>query len=226
MCVRGVWRRLSLATLATILLALSGCAGAHGPERWKSLPEDQRAVIFGTISAYESGIALSTSRLYFRNIDTGETGSISAEPGNDVTGNPDIYERNKEIGWVFELTVPPGRYEFYGYFAVRNFAQFGSTQYRSKQDFSVPFTIMAGKTHYLGEYRAQAFIGRNVFGISMADGGYFLLIDSQERDTALLAKKRKAPIDEPVVNIVPNPDQSSLFIRRTPYGAGEKSPQQ
>ena len=221
MFVRRAWRRLSLAVIAIILLSLGGCAGALGPERWKSLPEGQRAVIFGTISAYESGIALSTSRLHFRNVETGETGSISAAPGNDVTGNPDIYIRNKEIGWVFELTVPPGRYEFYSYFSVRNFGQFGSTQYRSKQDFSVPFAVEANKTHYLGEYRALAFIGRNIFGMSLADGGYFHLLNSQERDTALLAKKRKAPVDEPIVNIVPNPDQSSLFIRRTPYGAGD-----
>lgn len=225
MFVRSVWRRLSLVAIATVLLVLSGCAGAHGPERWNSLPEDQRAVIFGTVTAEETGILLSRSVLYFRNLDTQEVGSIETHPFYDTTGNPDLYERHKKIGWVFELTLPPGRYEFFRYFSVRNLGQFGSTQYRSKQEFSVPFAVEAGKIHYLGEYRAHAFMGRNIFGIGLPFGGYFVVLDQQARDTALLAKQRKAPVEDEIVNIVPKPDPSVPLVRQAPYRSDDKIPE-
>lgn len=212
--MRGRWN--PIASLLALFL-LVGCAGANGPERWKSLPEAQRAVIFGTVTAYESGLFLSTSRLHFRNIETGETAMIAATPGNDITGNPDLYERDKMKVWSFELAVPPGRYEFFSYSATRNMGQFGSTQYHAKQDFSVPFVVEAGKTHYLGEYRAFALMGRNVFGMKLAEGGYFVLVDNQERDTALLAKKRNGSIEGPIINIVPKPDPSNPFVRLAPY---------
>jgi hypothetical protein len=211
-------RPLSLL-LITLGLALSGCwATTDTPARWKQLPPEQASSVFGTITAEMGGPSgpLSRYMIHFRNIDTREESFLSVNPGMDSSGDPELYERRRTSGAFFDITLPPGRYEFYDVWMVAA-TGFGSTEYRSREPFSVPFTIEPGKTHYIGEIRAYPVVGRNVFGMSLAAGGYFVLRDQEARDTRILLKRRAVPAVAPVRNLVREIDTNRTpFLRASP----------
>ncbi|HEU0071015.1 MAG TPA: hypothetical protein VFS04_06950 [Alphaproteobacteria bacterium] len=206
-------RLLSVAGCLACCLLLAACSGIQMPERWKTLPEDQRAVIFGTVTSVGAAMRIARAELHFRNVETGESASLQALAGYDTDGLRDLYIRRERIGWFFETALPPGRYEFYKYIAVDS-----GTDYRSEKDFSVPFTVEAGKTYYLGEYSSMAYLNEGPLW-DFVLGGYFRLIDNFERDTALLEKKRGAPQPD-VIKQIPVPPAENLYLRTTvaPYG--------
>jgi hypothetical protein len=214
----GMMRFLrGLCCLAAGLFVLAGCAGIEMPERWKTLPEDNRAVIFGTVTSVGAAQGIRRVELHFRNIETGETASLQALAGYDTDGLADLYKRREQIGWFFETPLPPGRYEFYKYIAVEPGAD-----WRSREDFSVPFTVEAGHTYYLGEYRSMAYLNEGPLW-DFVVGGYFFLADSYERDAALLAKKRGAP-QTGLIKQVPVPPPSNLYLRTTVAPLGDFGP--
>lgn len=210
--------RLALV-LVGIALSLTACwATTDTPTRWNQLPAEQVGWAFGTITAEMSGPSGPLSRyiIRFRNLDTREEGFLSVNPGMDSSGDPDLYERRKTSGTFFDIPMPAGRYEFYDVWMVAA-TGFGSTEYRSREPFSVPFTIENGKMHYLGEFRAYPLVGRNVFGMSLPAGGYFVLRDQEDRDTKLLLKRRQAATIGPVKNLARELDTARTpFLRSTP----------
>jgi hypothetical protein len=75
--------------------------------------------------------------------------------------------------------------------------------------------------HYVGEFRGYPMIGESRIGFSVPAGGYFVILDEEARDTALLAKRRAAEAGaEPVgtvINIVPDPERAGTpLLRRKP----------
>ncbi|WP_162914596.1 hypothetical protein [Desertibaculum subflavum] len=190
------------------LCALFACAPSIAPTRWEALPEGQRAVMFGTITADISAGAINRYMLRYRNFDTGETAALNVEPLDD-SGDDDLRERGRVVGRFFEVTLPPGRYEFYdvSFLAMGLFG--ASREWSARTPFSLPFTIQAGRTHYLGDVRAYP----------ARAGGYFTFTDREARARELLAKRRAAakapPPPADIVNIVPDPDKAGTpFLRR------------
>lgn len=189
------------------LLALLACAPSIAPNRWEALPEGQRAVLFGTITADISAGALNRCMLRYRNLDTGEAAALNVEPLDD-SGDDDLRERGKVVGRFFEVTLPPGRYEFYDV-SMLAMGLFGaSREWSARTPFSLPFTIQAGRTHYIGDVRAYPARG----------GGCFTFTDREAQARPLLAKRRAAkgvPPPGDVINIVPDPEKAGTpFLRR------------
>ena len=211
-----------LLVLLLLGLSLVACASSDTPARWKQLPPEQVGWAFGTITAEMSGPSGPMSRytIRFRNLDTKEEGFFSINPGLDSSGEPDLYERRKTSGAFFDIPMPAGRYEFFEFWTVAA-SGFGSTEYRSREPFSVPFTIEQGKVHYLGEFRAYPLVGKNIFGMSLPAGGYFVLRDQEQRDTKLLLKRREVATVGPVKNVARELDtKRTPFLRPTPRGPG------
>jgi hypothetical protein len=75
--------------------------------------------------------------------------------------------------------------------------------FRSKVEFSIPFTIKPGKTVYLGEFRAMDITGQNLFGIPLAAGAKFQIFDRSTRDLAIA--KRKDPAISAAEIRIPDP---------------------
>lgn len=213
--------------VACASLLLAGCwATTDAPTRWAQLPESQRAAVFGTITAEMGGPSGPMSRymLKYRNVETKEEAWLSINPGMDSSGDPELYERRRTVGTLFDVSLPAGRYEFFDVWFVAA-TGFGSTEYRAREPFSVPFTIEAGTLNYLGEFRAYPIVGRNLLGMSLPGGGYFVVLDRERRDTQLLAKRRGVPFG-PVKNIVPDPDRANTpFMRRAPLPPFNSPPQ-
>lgn len=191
------------------------------PTRWEALPEGQRAVMFGTITADISVGAVNTYTLFYRNVETGETASLSVHPLDD-SGDDDLRQRGKVMGRFFEVTLPPGRYEIFDISVVAMGLFGASTEWRAKAPFSLPFTIEAGRTHYIGDLRAYSFVGKNIFGNpAPGGGGYFTIVDREAQARELLARRRAAksgalPVGD-IVKIVPDPDRAGTpLLRRTP----------
>lgn len=164
--------------------------------------------MFGTITADVSAGALNRYLLRYRNLDTGEDAALSIMPLDD-DGDAELYQRRKLVGRFFEVTLPPGRYEFYDVWMVAQGLFGASREWSARTPFSLPFTIQAGRTHYIGDIRAYPARG----------GGFFTIADRETQARELLAKRRAAkpgaaPVGD-IVNIVPDPAKAGTpFLRR------------
>lgn len=201
---RGKIRPVFAAVAACALLVLSACAATDVPSRWAQTPENQRAIVFGTITA-EMGDPGPLSRylILFRNVETKEVAHLSIYPGMDIAndGDPELYERKRSIGKFFEIVLPAGRYEFFDFWMVAIGLGGATTEYRPKEPFSIPFTIEAGTVNYIGEFRTYPMVGRGIFGGLARSGGYFVVRDQEARDTRMFLKRRGAVITEPIRKI-------------------------
>lgn len=91
----------------------------------------------------------------------------------------DIEEGGRGVGSLFALALKPGDYEI---FYMR--LQSGGSQIWSKREFSVPFSIEAGKAFYIGDFRSSCL------SRSLERGQCHFLYDNRfERDEPLLRKK-------------------------------------
>lgn len=212
------------AVVVAALVAVSGCMTTKAPDRWSALPEQEKAVLFGAITADTSSrYTLSRYEISYRNVATGEVGAFGFSPvrswmpelGSD-RGDPELSVPRRSSGRIFEVTLPAGDYEFFQVHLVNVHGGLGSSTWKSKEPFSVPFTIEPGRTYYIGEIRGFPMIGTSLIGMSVPAGGYFIFVDREARDTELLAKRRGAALG-PVVNIVPEiVREPTPFVRTTP----------
>ena len=93
---------------------------------------------------------------------------------------PDIDDAAEEAEvWVVPLA--PGEYEFYD-FEIWSDNGIVRNRFSPREKFSVPFTIKAGTSTYLGDFRAMALSGRNIVGFPVEGGAYFMISDQSDRD--------------------------------------------
>ncbi len=98
-------------------------------------------------------------------------------------------------GYVFVIPLPPGDYEFRD-FLLSHKGGYATTYWSAREKFSIPFTIESGKAIYIGEVKVIHLFAKNLFGISVPDGGVFVGSDQSERDIPLL--KKSYPFLDPV----------------------------
>jgi len=127
--------------------------------------------------------------------------------------SPDINSEFEEAEvWVWQLQ--PGDYEFYN-FEVRSNSPYSGGTSSSKNDFSIPFTIKAGQTLYLGDFHAYGIEGRNFFGLPVHGGVYFGISDQSARDIPIA--KREDPAISAFEVALPNVSAiASPYFRLTP----------
>lgn len=177
------------------LVLLGACSGMPVenhlvPEDAIAKPEDAGYLV-GSIGYYtgsRNSAGPTSSNVYFRRVGSENWGDIAAERGLIESGD---YELDDRTGNVFALPLQPGDYEFYNvrfYF----YRYTGSITITAKEDFAVPFTIEKGKAHYIGEFVAYGLYGRNIFGLPVPAGGYFVHRDNFERDGPMLRAKYPA----------------------------------
>jgi hypothetical protein len=223
--MRLIARRALAVSLA---LLLAGCAPDSRPERWTTLPPEQTGGIFGAITADISGQQFTRYQLRYRNLDTGETAFLSLSPplvSPPMFGTPDaatdnnepiLYERGRMVGVLFDVRLPPGRYAFYNMRLVQS-GPGVTREFSAATSFALPFTVEQGVTHYLGDIRGYPTLGRNIFGMPLASGGYFVIRDRFDRDLRLLERRRASTAVGRVVNSVPDVDAAGTpLLRRAP----------
>ena len=106
-------------------------------------------------------------------------GVIEYKPGWVDFRTPDF--TGHEEGDVTIDYLEPGDYEVYGYFAPEERLHLRTT-------ISIPFTIRAGQTTYIGDFASFAVMGKGMFGLPERHG-IFVISDKHERDLAIAGKR-------------------------------------
>jgi len=99
-----------------------------------------------------------------------------------------------EQGDVLITTLAPGQYEIF------NFSNFYSNGYAERTstlpaDISIPFEIKPGRATYIGNFKALAVYGRNIFGIYIPAGARYVVVNQCDRDIAIAKRKNTAITD-------------------------------
>ena len=178
-------------TVLAAALLLWGCE-AHEPATLYKSPtgyDGPTGQIVGTVGVYiEPGVEnqFYLNHLYFRSLDGHTAGNISFAE-TELASQETHYTTDVEKGSVFALELPAGDYEFYDLKFLRNDGG-GQWGFRSRNEFSLPFVVVAGQATYLGSFIAH---GEGIDGDrpwTATFGGQFRVSDQFERDRQLIAE--------------------------------------
>jgi hypothetical protein len=109
-------------------------------------------------------------------------------------------------GRVFVIPLPAGHYKFYDFLLFENLGQVQNS-WKSRHGYSIPIEIRRGEALYIGEIRTVHRYGRNLLGMPLSAGGYFVALPGKERDVPLLHAMypflRSVPVREAVLDVRP-----------------------
>jgi len=176
------------ALLVAGLLALAGCAGTqhYGASVAQELAVESASSAGMLLASLGFGApnAYVDLQFHFRRKSDGKTGSLRISPA--AAAPPVKTEIRGEGGrpvQVFAVPLPPGDYEFFTYLGYAPGG--GDTNYaRPRVDFSIPYTITAGRTTYVGEYIVDSRPQMRSTGRLVAEAR-FVVADKLDRDLAV-----------------------------------------
>jgi hypothetical protein len=142
------------------LMLLAGCAGTE--HFGASVSQDLAAESTSSAGLLLGSLGFGAPNYYtdlefhFRRKSDRKSGSIRIPPRTAaLTGKTEIKGEGGRAVQVFAVPLPPGDYEFFTYLGYAPGG--GDTNHgRPRIDFSIPFTIAAGRTTYLGEYIVES----------------------------------------------------------------------
>lgn len=198
---RSVRRPGALAFLISSSLSISACAVST--IYFHDQPEDYEGPIgfvVGSVIDQRSGedkTFTGNTKFLMRSLDEKWMFQVSMTNAGPPNTEMD-FEGDGYKGLVFRIPVAAGQYEI-----IRSGAYIGFTTYWPNEDFSVPFTVEAGKSTYLGSFTPRSRIG------GARVGPYFSVTDERDRDFSELSAKY--PEFDPESAIVQIPEESVLF---------------
>jgi hypothetical protein len=224
--VRAHWSRGLFAALAAALL--SSCAngafyfGAYTPADWTPKENREYGVLLVSMGLGES-VRDYSYVLDFRRTGSsgGAIGTLTYPPRGGTSSQPQKIEfkDGARHGVIVQFPLVPGEYEIFRYGA-----QFSPTDgytyvtWASKEGFSIPFSIVAGRTTYLGEImldpggRADPAAGI----VKSFDGkGIFSVSDKLARDLDLAEQAGRPVIRANPLKEIPDPKELRLDDFRT-----------
>ena len=86
------------------------------------------------------------------------------------------------------MELPAGDYIIFKEHFYYNNGNYEAT-YQSDEPLAIPFTVAEGQITYLGELLAWGKLARNMFGVTVPNGGAFSWSDQQDRDLPLIRAK-------------------------------------
>jgi hypothetical protein len=164
-----------------------------------------------SLGAYK-GADYSIYRLFFRTRNGKKSGDLTY----NRFSRPD-YSDAYISGAIRTYSLEPGDYQIYDFelFFSNGFVE---QRFSAKEPFSIPFTIKPKQTVYLGEFRAMAIEGQNLFGLPAHAGAKFLLSDQSARDIPI-ARAQDTRVANPEIRIPDPAAIGSPIFERLP-GAG------
>ena len=191
-----------MVRLVVILtLLLSGCA-AELPNAYMGKDAGHVLIGIGGVSAMRiSSYTLFFRRIEDRHLPTAEQARGRFEFAAGFTHIRD-YKTSSEAGVVQIYMLPPGQYEVFSYRLYVG-SLLGETYYTPKEPFSIPFTVTAGNTTYLGNYQANSIDGSNIFGEQVMKTPYFL-ISARPAAEYEIAKRVNPSLPAPSISAVPD----------------------
>jgi len=178
--------------LSLIALAASGCASLNTRDplyrTYMTEVPEKHGVVFGSLG-YLGRSPYTSTMLLYRGKGYEISRAFSYVHGSQRSGFPNFSEAETR-GIVFFAQLAPAEYEIFRFELSQFRGQLGSTTFRSNIAFSIPFSVAEGRATYLGQFLSVAAYGKNVFGMSVPGGGYFVVSDQMERDVGLLQSQR------------------------------------
>jgi hypothetical protein len=202
---------------ALALLAIAGCTTGLHVTNYTGADAGYLVASLGA----QPGTRYNGYNLFYRRKDRSPEGNgkIWWGQASILEGRELDSESEAGTGIVDVRRMPPGDYEIFNFSLFYNA---GNVQkfFSSKQEFSIPFSIRPGSTTYIGEYLVAGLFGRNIFGMPIAGGGYFIISNKSERDIAVAKRKQPAlgPVQSAVVDarIVGNPLIRAAALPKAP----------
>lgn len=167
--------------LLTLLLGLAGChsmSPIHIDEELTPNAGSGVAYVVGVVGIWPKAVNTAQEQMLMIR-QRGSDNFATARLHNEFYARTprDVRETGHGIGTLFVMPLKPGRYELYNLRFDR-----GSSVSWSREDFTIPFQLEAGKAYYIGDFRA----GCVTPGQSTC---LFLHSDHLERDSALVRAK-------------------------------------
>jgi hypothetical protein len=176
------------ALLVAGFLSLAGCAGTEhfGATVSQDLAAESASSAGLLLGSLGFGVpnAYTDLEFHFRRRSDGKSGSVRIPPRPAAQpASTAIKGDGGRAVQVFAVPLPPGDYEFFTYLGYAPGS--GDTNHaRPKVDFSIPFTIAAGRTTYVGEYIVDSRPQMRSTGRMVAEAR-FVVSDRLERDLAV-----------------------------------------
>jgi hypothetical protein len=145
----------------------------------------------------------SSYKLFIRKTDESLNSGVAYLPDNMFKPSKKDFIDNDSHGAIISFAMPAGDYEIYNFDIFENLG-LRQTNYKARQDFSIPFSIRPGTTTYLGEYIAYT-IGKGFLGTSTG-GAIFVVKNEMARDIQIAKKKFPVLFADNVIDSVPSPD--------------------
>lgn len=199
--------RIYIIFFLLILTILESCA-VRPPLNYET-NDPSTGVLIGSFSRVNGKPRFNQYSFYFIGPD-GTEREITIKPELITTVKyPDDFDNGEVSGSLFAFTLPAGNYTFKRYY---NLYQVTISAYRGfvpSDNFEIPFSIEPGTVNYIGEIRfypklkdkyesePKFFLG------NYADGGFYRIHNSYERDMPLLKKKFKSLESAEILNITP-----------------------
>jgi hypothetical protein len=184
------------ALLVAAFLSLAGCAatehfGARVSQDLAAESGSSAGLLLGSLGLGVPNYCTDLE-FHFRRRSDGKTGSVRIPPKSAAqSAQTGIKGEGGRAVQVFAVPLPPGDYEFFTYLGYAPGG--GDTKYaRPKVDFSIPFTIAAGRTTYVGEYIVDSKPQMRSTG-RLVPEARFVVADRLDRDLAV-AKDAGRPV--------------------------------
>ena len=147
--------RLSPLLLLGLLALLTGCHSLSPIQRGgmtlAAMDDPQAAFLVGAVGiAGTSAVKPDQARLFLRQRGQEEFINVGIMDDWAVKTSHQIRQPDGSKATLFALPLKPGQYELY----TLSF-HFGGSWITPRETFSVPLQIEAGKTYYLGDFRAE-----------------------------------------------------------------------
>ncbi|MCG8428653.1 MAG: hypothetical protein MI754_14965 [Chromatiales bacterium] len=205
-----------------IVLLLAGCASTPPiPPNYSG--SDAGKIVVGIGAA--AGTNYSSYSFLFRRVDQRslpkdqqQVGRLMFLQNNIFSSNEPDYDTSSEQGEVLVQSIPAAKYEIFNFDIYDN--GYVERNFSSRVDFSIPFTVEAGKITYLGNYQANKLMGKNYFGLPIPAGALFVVSDRAQNDLEIAYRKKEIPEigannSTPTVDSIGNPlfiEPSSIVI--------------
>lgn len=130
--------------------------------------------------------------------------------------SPDLKGDSTKV-YYNAVLLPDGEYKIYGWGMEYNSGS-GTKTYFPMGNFGLPFTVAGGRINYLGDYLGTLTPGRNMLGMRIPSGGYFIVSNRFDQDYEIIVNKWPGLDLIKVLNAMPDfgenkPMRSLMFLK-------------
>lgn len=170
--------------LLTLTLTMVGCQSTQPISEYSQADAGQ--VIMGISAAPKT--YYGSMGFYVRGLDNDFKKKFIYSTSNGFLAVKHDYKTENESGFIIQHSFPPGKYEVYNFYLFYNSGT-ATTDFTSRQEFSIEFQVLPNQTTYLGNFLAHQVMAKNILGIPVPAGAEFEVRDLEKADLSIYDRK-------------------------------------